>query len=168
MVLFRRLPGLRWRPHQDEQIVPLAAQAEYPEFADDFAILERELMPRFRALDNQALRRQNQFRLHQVTLIFGGGLATVLGALQAGYPAVAWPGAAEAVVAGFLSTVAFRQRELHARDRYSVNRLKAELLRSEYFLFLGRVGAYADDAARVRHLVRRVAQVLEEQQAQRS
>ena len=165
MVLFRRLPSLRWRPRLDEQIVPLTAQAEFPEFAEDFATLERELLPHFRALDNEALRRQNQFRLDQVLLIFGGAIAAVLGAIQAAFPAAPWPGVAEFLVAGGLSAVAFRQRELRARDRYSTSRLKAEALRGEYFLFLGRVGAYAHERERVRYLIRRVAQIVSEQQS---
>lgn len=164
MQLFRRLPGLRWRPRVAEQIVPLTAQADFPDFAEDFAVLERELMPSFRDLDNDALQRQNQFRLDQVLLIFGGALAAILGAIQAAYATAVWPGAAEFVVAGALSAIAFRQQQLRARDRYSASRLKAEALRAEYFLFLGRVSVYADDGERVRYLIRRVNKILAEQE----
>ena len=166
MQLFRRLPGLRWRPRVGEQIVPLAAQADFAEFAEDFAVLERELMPSFRDLDNDALQRQNQFRLDQLLLIFGGALAATLGAIQAAFATAVWPwpGAAEFVVAGALSALAFRQQQLRARDRYSASRLTAEALRAEYFLFLGRVSVYADDGERVRHLIRRVNKILAEQE----
>jgi Protein of unknown function (DUF4231) len=167
MMLFRRFPSLRWRPRSDKQIVPLEAQAEFPEFTEDFATLERELLPHFRELDNEALRRQNQFRLDQVLLIFGGAVAAVLGAIQAASPSSPWPGVAEFLVAGGLSAVAFRQRELRARDRYSAGRLKAEALRGEYFLFLGRLGRYAHERERVPHLIRRVAQIVAEQEPNR-
>ncbi|HLZ31188.1 MAG TPA: DUF4231 domain-containing protein [Chloroflexota bacterium] len=168
MVMFRRLPRLQWRPRVAEQIVPLVAQAEFPEFADDFAVLERELLPEFRELDNQALRRQNQFRLDQLLLIFGGALAATLGAIQASISGATWPGVAEFLVAGGLTAVAFRQRELRAREKYSASRLKAEGLRSEYFLFLGRIGDYTDETERIRHLIRRVSLILAEQEPKES
>ena len=82
LVLFKRRPYLRWRPKEGEQTVPSEAQAGYPSFADDFKWLERELMPHLRELDNEALRAQNQSRLEQVVLIFGGALAIVLGAVK--------------------------------------------------------------------------------------
>ena len=44
----------------------MEAQAQRPDLAADFATLESELMPYFRELDANALRLQNQFRLHQL------------------------------------------------------------------------------------------------------
>jgi hypothetical protein len=91
VTMFKRLPSLRWSPPRDQQIVSMEAQKQSPLFADDFKTLEDELMPYFRELDAEALRVQNQFRLDQVTLIFGGALATILGAVHAsfsGTPAV--------------------------------------------------------------------------------
>lgn len=160
MSLFRRWPSVRWRPGPDDQIIPPGVQADFPEFADDFRVLERELLPQFRALDNEASRRQNQFRLDQVALIFGGAAAAILGAIQVAFPTSAWPGTAEFLVAGGLSAIAFRQRALRPRERYSANRLKAEALRREYFMFLGRVGPFASDVERTRNLIRRVGQIL--------
>jgi hypothetical protein len=162
-VLFRRLPRLRWRPERDEQIVSLATQAEFLEFGEDFATLERELLPHFRILDEEALRRQNQYRVGQVVLIFGGAIAVIFGAIQVALPTASWPGVVEFLVAGGLSAVAFRQRELRVRDRYSASRLKAEALRGEYFLFLGHVGAYGHERQRVRHLISRIGQIMAEQ-----
>lgn len=118
-------------------------------------------MPHFRELDAEALRVQNQFRLDQITLIFGGTLATVLGALHAslGTAAAVWAGIIESVVAAVLSAVALRMQGTHAQQRYFSDRLKAERLRTEYFLFLGRVGTYADEAERLPCLSRRVADI---------
>src|SRR5438045_9710662 len=94
MALFKRLPSLRWSPPRDQPIVPADAQTQSPAFSDDFKTLEDELMPHFRELDSEALRVQNQFRLDQVTLIFGGALAPILGALHAslGAGAALWAG----------------------------------------------------------------------------
>lgn len=159
LILFKRLPYLQWRPKEGEHIVRPEVQAEYSAFADDFELLERELMPHFRELDNEALRAQNQSRLEQVTLIFCGAFATVLGAIQVALANAVWPGIVEAALAGGLAAVALRTRALKAQQRYFTNRLKAEALRGEYFLFLGQAGPYADDRYRVQRLIRRVAAV---------
>jgi hypothetical protein len=161
--VFKRLPSLRWSPPppRDQEIVSTEAHTQSPAFTDDFKTLENELMPHFRELDAEALRIQNQFRLQQVTLIFGGALATVLGALHATFgagPAV-WVGIIESVVAAALSAVALRAQGMHAQERYLSDRLKAEKLRTEYFLFLGRVGTYADEQERLPYLIRRVADI---------
>jgi hypothetical protein len=81
------------------------------------ATLESELMPYFRELDASALRLQNQFRLYQVTLIFGAALATLLGALHANLSsgAGAWIGISETVLAAVLSGVAVRSQTTRAR-----------------------------------------------------
>ena len=81
--MFKRLPSLRWHPPRDQEIVSMEVQKQSPLFADDFKTLDDELMPYFRELDAEALRVQNQFRLDQVTLIFGAALATILGAVHA-------------------------------------------------------------------------------------
>jgi hypothetical protein len=159
--MFKRLPSLRWSSPQDQQIVSMDAQKQSPLFTDDFKTLEDELMPYFRELDAEALHVQNQFRLDQVTLIFGGALATILGAVHAsfsGTPAV-WAGIIESVLAAALSAVALRLQRTHAQERYFSDRLKAEKLRSEYFLFLGRVGTYAEEQERLPSLIQRVADI---------
>jgi len=160
LVLFKRLPSLQWSPPRDQQIVPVDAQTHNPAFSDDFKTLEGELMPHFRELDAEALRVQNQFRRHQVMLIFGGACATILGALQASLgPASAWIGIIESVLAAVLSAVALRAQTTRAQERYFTQRLKAEKLRGEYFLFLGQVGAYAEADQRLPHLIRRVVDI---------
>jgi hypothetical protein len=159
IALFKRLPMLLWRPKIDEQIVQLKTQEQYPDFKADFDTLERKLMPYFRDLDNKSLRAQNQFRLQQIVLILGGVLATTLGAIQAAYTKERWPGITEAVVAAFLTLVSVFAREFDVQKKYFTDRLKAETLRAEYFLFLGRLGDYGNDADRERNLIRRVADI---------
>ena len=82
MVLFKRLPSVRWSPPKDQQIISGTAQTHSAALAEDFKTLEDRLMPRFSELDANALRAQNRFRLNQVILIFGGASATILGAVH--------------------------------------------------------------------------------------
>ncbi len=120
--MFKRLPSLRWSPPRDQEIVSMETQKQSPLFADDFKTLGDELMPYFRELDAEALRVQNQFRLDQVILIFGGALATILGAVHAslgGTPAV-WAGIIESVLAAALSAVAMRLQGTHAQERSAI------------------------------------------------
>jgi Protein of unknown function (DUF4231) len=154
---FKRFPALRLRPQQ-AVIVPPELRARCPALEEDFAVLDRELLPRFQELDRTALQAQNQFRLEQVVLILGGVVAVVLGALQGALREAAWPGVVEALVGGLLAVVGVRTRELHAQRRYLTSRVKAERLRGEYFRFLGRVGEYAG-ADRNRRLAWQVASI---------
>lgn len=163
ITLFKRLPMLRWRPTDNEQqIVQPETQNQFSDLKSDFDILEQNLMPSFRKLDNEALRAQNLFRLQQVILIAGGVITTTLGAVQAAHAEEAWPGITESVVAGFLTSVSYIAREFNEQKNYFSNRLKAEALRGEYFLFLGRMGNYANDD-RVQSLIRRVADIESEE-----
>ena len=161
MALFKRLPRLRWPTPQNAVIVPAEAQAKHPSLAADFKTLEDELIPHFWECDASALRVQNQFRRDQVILIFGGVLASILGILHAtfGKDAAVWAGIFESVLAAVLSAVALREKTARAQERYFSDRLKAETLRAEYFLFLGRIGKYADENDRRRHLLRRIADI---------
>ena len=158
MALFKRLPQLRWKPPEDQEIIPLDARKHCPELATDFDTLAKELMPHFRELDAKALRLQNEFRLEQVLLILGGTLATILGVLQASLGAV-WSGIIESVLAAVLSAIAMRAKTMRAQQGYFTERLKAEKLRAEYFLFLGRIGNYAEGPERLAQLIRRVAEI---------
>jgi uncharacterized protein DUF4231 len=120
-------------------------------------------MPRFRNLDDEALRAQNQFRRQQIILIVGGVITTTLGAIQAAFTEKIWPGAAEAAVAAVLTMVSVIAHDFDAQKKYFSNRLKAETLRSEYFLFLGRTGNYANEDDRVPSLIQRVTDIESEE-----
>jgi Protein of unknown function (DUF4231) len=117
-----------------------------PALGPDFEILERELLPDFYELDDAALCAENTFRLGQLFVIVGGATATSLGAVQAalggGVTAI---GIAEALVAGALAGAVSYVRGRDAQREYFTSRLKAERLRGEYFLFLGRVRPYDTD-----------------------
>ena|SRR5215471_16024239 len=160
IALFRRRPILFWKPRINEQIVPPDQRKEFSAFEDDFKILDERLMENFRRMDNEALRAQNQFRRQQIILIIGAAMTSSLGAIQAAMPETApWPGLIEAVIAAMVAAVAFIAKQTEPQKKYLSNRLKAETLRGEYFLFLGRAGAYKDDASRVRNLIHRVAEI---------
>jgi hypothetical protein len=155
--LFRRLPRLRG----DEPvgpIVPMSARQAHPALADDFAFLERELVPAYSRVEREARRVQNQFWSEQLLLILGGAALTVLGVVQTALTGQAWPGIVEAVIGGLISAVALRARELNARERYMGSRLKAERLKSEYFLYLSRSADYASEPAELT-LRRRVVEI---------
>ena len=130
-------------------------------------ILEQELVPQFRSLDQESLRTQNTFRLGQLSLIAGGAAASVLGAVQTalggGVLALAIP---EAVLAGLLAGTTVYIRGRNAQRAYFTARLKAERLRAEYFLVLAHAGDYAgvgDSERRV--LLRSRVRAIESQEA---
>jgi hypothetical protein len=102
MTLFKRLPRLRWKASEDQEIIPPDVQTQCPELGTDFKLLAEELMPHFRQRDANALQLQNEFRLEQVFLIVSGALATILGALHASLGAV-WIGITESVLAAAVS-----------------------------------------------------------------
>ncbi|MGQ9628072.1 MAG: DUF4231 domain-containing protein [Anaerolineae bacterium] len=160
--MFKRLPTFRWKPPPRQELVPREEQANHPELEKDFEKLRDHLMEEFWKLDEEALKHQNQFRLDQMQIIFGGVLAALLGVLQAALSNVTWiPGVLEAILASYLGYVAFRSRGLKSQEKWIASRLKAERLRGEYFLFLGRIGEYADNKERVPALIRRVADIRE-------
>jgi hypothetical protein len=102
-------------------------------------------MPDFRRLDRDALHCQNNFLLAQLTLIVGGALATMLGAIQAGLGGNIVLGLLETGIAAVIGLGALRTGARTAQQGYFGNRLRAERLRSEYFLYLARVAPYADE-----------------------
>jgi hypothetical protein len=165
--LFSRFPRLRWEKWRraeilkdgQPQLIKSDVRGQYPSLAEDFEVLDKQLMPYFWELDEETLAAQNRFRLAQVTLIGGAALATTLGAIQAAKPNWNWIGFAEAVLAAALVAVIMKTRTLKTHENYFTNRLKAEMLRGEYFLFLGRAAPYNNDADRVSNLVRRVGEI---------
>ena len=157
-----RLPRLRWRPGDRYPLVGPELRAAAPALEPDFDVLDAELLPVFHALDEAALRSQNDFRLGQLLIILGGAAATALGAVQAALGGgVTEIGVAEALVAGALAAVAAYVRGRQAQREYFTVRLKAERLRGEYFCFLGRIKPYDVDDAKERRdvLHRQVVQI---------
>lgn len=155
-------PRLFWRAGERYPLVSVELRAASPALAEDFDVLDRELLPDFYELDEGALRAQNTFRLGQLFVIVGGAAATSLGAVQAALGGgVTEIGIAEALVAGTLAAAVAYVRERQAQREYFTTRLKAERLRGEYFLFLGRVPPYDldDDAERLRRLREQVSKV---------
>lgn len=163
--LLTSLPRFRWRPGERYALVPPSIRDAAPALAEDLDVLAREVLPDFYDFDEAALRAQNAFRLGQVTVIVGGATATALGAVQAALGGgVAEVAIAEALVAGALTGAVAYVRGRNVQREYLTNRLKAERLRSEYFVFLGQIAPYdASDAEQRRARLReRVGQIASE------
>lgn len=148
--LLRRFPRLFWRPSVDRDwdndwvVLAEEDRDKYPELADDLAVWRDILRFRFRRLDHTAQVLQNQFWRQNVALIVGGLVATSLGAVQAALGGgVVGLAVAQAVLAGALAGLTVLIRSRRAQQGYLTARLKAELIKSEYFMFLGRAGNYA-------------------------
>ena len=157
-----------WHPNPDEPwdedwpVLPEDADDRFPELIPDFNIWREKIERQFRRLDHEAQLLQNRFWRQQVTLIVGGLAVTALGAWQAagggGNKGIA---AAQAVLAGLLTGLTALVRGRRAQQGYLTARLKAERIKSEFFLFLGRVGGYeeADRGERLRRQVEDIADV---------
>lgn len=148
--LLKRFPRIFWRPPEDEPwdddwpvVPPPGSLAEYGTLADDLAVWRDQLEPRFRKLDHRAKILQNQFWRQRVLLIAGGLVATSLATAQAaiggGNVALA---VLQAGLTGLLAGLTVLIRSRRAPQGYFSSRLKAERIKSEYFLFLAMAGNY--------------------------
>ena len=151
--LLARLPRLRPYPPMDDEwpddpvVVRPEQLSEYPALADDLRLWVEQFEPRFRRLDHRARVLQNQFWRQHGALILGGLVATVLGAVQAARGGgVEWLAALQAVLTGVLAGVTVLARSRRAQDGYLNARLKAERMKSEFYLFIARAGPYAGEA----------------------
>ncbi len=166
MELFKRFPSLCQHTPVSEPIVSAEIQKKYPAFSEDFEFLEKRLMRHFHEFDNEALNAQRRFRREQIALIIGGALATIAGVLQATFTGLLWFGIIEGILATLLAILTHLSKRLKAQEDYFTNRLKAEALRSEYFLFLGRIDHYVDNNDRYQQLILRVANIADKETTQ--
>ena len=160
--LFKRLPKLVYKQNEESPLIPAQEQKQYPDLEQDFGALEEKLLPRFHELEAQSLEAQNRYRRQQVTLIIGGAAASTLGAAQAAFSDMPWIGIAETILAAVLTAVAINAQKLNAQKEYFTYRVKAELLRGEYFLFLSRLDRYASDRDRIQNLIKQIADIEED------
>jgi hypothetical protein len=132
-------------------------RAAVPLLDGEIAYLDAQLVPRFRLVDHDALVAQHRFRLGSVVLIFGSATAAALGAVQAALGGGELGiGIAEGIVGAVVAGTVVYVRGRRFQQTYLNKRLVAERLKSQYYLYLARSGAYAveDDAQRVRLLKR--------------
>lgn len=158
MDLFKRLPKFRPLPREEQQLIPPTERGQYPAFLEEFEILERELMPHFRTLDNEAIGHQNWYRGMYVILIFGSALVTILGIVQIAID-IDGIGIAGTIVAACLGITMLIVQAFRHHERYFNARLASELLRHEYFLFLGHLDPYAHEQERLQRLIERVTDI---------
>lgn len=149
--LLKRFPRLFRQPPEDEPwsgdraLVPLESLTNYQTLEADIALWIRQLEPRFRKLDHRAQKMQNQFWRQRVMLIAGGLLATSLATVQAALGGGnVYLAAFQAVLTGLLAGLTVLIRSRRAQRGYLSARLRAEQIKSEFFLFLARAGGYAE------------------------
>jgi hypothetical protein len=160
--LLARFPKLFWFRKIDKvwpkdwPVITQKQITQYKALAPDLEVWTKQFESRFRRLDHEAQKLQNQFWRQNVVLIIGGLIATTLGATQAALGGGnVWLAVATAVLTGLLAGLTVLIRSRRAQQGYLTARLKAEQIKSEYFLFLGRVGDYAtgDPVARLKQQV---------------
>lgn len=139
MDLFKQRPRLRPLPKELEPLIEDTTR--YPALQADFQILEDILVPSYHKYDREAIRLQNAHWWTYIILIAGGAIATILGILQLAI-SVEGIGIAGAIVAALLGSTTLALNAFHYQERYMSNRLVAEELRGEYFLFLGHLDEY--------------------------
>lgn len=157
VALLTRFPRLFWRRRVEDEwpgdwpVVRPEQLLEYPSLAEDLRVWVEKYERPFRRLDHRAQFLQNQFWRQHVGLIVGGLVATSLGAIQAsvggGIVALA---VIQSVLTGVLAGLTVLVRSRRAQRGYMGARLKAERMKSEFFLFVGRAGNYAGDRPEVR------------------
>jgi hypothetical protein len=150
--LVARFPRLFWRPAEDEAwdsdrpLVPPQSLDDYPWLSTDLMAWPGLLEHRFRRYDHRAQILQNRFWRQRVLLIAGGLLATSLATVQAASGGGhVWLAAPQTVLTGLLAGLAVLLRSRRAQYGYLSARLKAEQIKSEFYLFLARSGDYAHD-----------------------
>ena len=155
--LLKRFPLMPYRLPPDYPFVSDEQRAAAPLLEAELTRLDRELVPRFRTLDHEALVAQHRFRLGGVLLIVGSALAAALGAVQTALGGgVLGIGIAEAIVGAFVAGAVVYMRGRRFQQTYLTKRLQAERLKSQYYLYLARSGSYAveDDSERGKLLAR--------------
>ncbi len=141
--LLRRFPVPWRRLPPDYPLVSSVLRADLPLLEDELAYLDREIVPRFRAIDHAAVRAQQSFRLAGVALILGGALATSLGAAQTAVGGGSLGiGITEAVVAAAVAGTTVYARGRRFQQTYLSKRVAAERMKSQYYLYVTRAGIY--------------------------
>lgn len=149
--LLARFPRLFWRASEDDPwdgdwpVVRPESLEQYPVLAADLNVWREQLEPRFRKLDHRAQILQNQFWRQRVALIAGGLVATALATVQAAMGGgIVVLAVLQAVLTGLLAGLTVLIRSRRAQQGYLSARLKAERIKSEFFLFLAWAGDYTD------------------------
>lgn len=153
--LLRRFPVPWRRLPPDYPLVSSVLRADLPLLEDELAYLDREIVPRFRAIDHAAVRAQQSFRLAGVALILGGALATSLGAAQTAVGGGSLGiGITEAVVAAAVAGTTVYARGRRFQQTYLSKRVAAERMKSQYYLYVTRAGIYGveDESERMNRL----------------
>jgi hypothetical protein len=139
--LFRRLPKLFYRP-TSSPIVPPENHKRFPDLQNDLRFLAEVLQPEFEKCDIAALRQQNRYRRQQSILLAAGAVGAGLGAVQAAFASIAWPGVLLAVTSALSGWFVQTVERGRALQKYVDQRTRAEQLRSVYFQYVTRIDRY--------------------------
>ena len=152
------------------EIVAKKDQAAYPDMSEDFQFLDQRLLPQFQLLNRRAAVLRSWLRFWHAAVIGlialnAISVASVLAVfirekasgLQFGDAGVALPVLVTALLAS-ASMLSSRYRRLG--ERSADLQLDAERLHTEYFLFLGQIGEYADPRQRRALLQRKVDSII--------
>ncbi len=171
--LFRRFPRIRLK-YTSSPLIPAEVAQNYPQFLNDFAILEDVLLPVYWQFDEQAVQAQNRYRGFAVVLLSSTALLAMLGCVrlalsQGANNSLAGTSlyVAATILAVFVGVFSQGARFLRTRSHYLDARRKAERLRALYFAYLGKRDNFAidDECARQRMLRQCVLEIKHEQGA---
>jgi hypothetical protein len=126
--------------------------------AADMEEADRVLGSALGEADTLAGKLQNRFRFSELAIIYGGVAAVALG-LASGLSEQGAFSFVEAVLTAGLGALAFISGQLRWQRRWLRRRWQAETLRGERFLFLARVGEYAEADDPARRLRQRVVDI---------
>lgn len=147
-------PRLRFRTPEDRPLVDPGFVVAYPLLADAIHDANQVVAPAFHALDTEAAREQNRYRLLTVLAIAGGFATTAFGALQTWLRDTPWPGVLVVAGGAFAAVITIVARKRESLDRFLTARYRAERLRALYFAHLAAPAPATEEARqdRVRDL----------------
>jgi hypothetical protein len=142
IALLARFPRLRVQVYT-WPIIPEEERSRYPELEADFALLDEVVVPAFEKYDREALRDLNSYRRQQVVLIGEATVVAVLGGLLVFLSDQRWPAVLLALLGVLFAVGTIFPGDGVSEAAAMSARLKAERLRSLYFVYLSGTGRYA-------------------------
>jgi len=151
-------------------IVPVSAQLEHPALSEDFRFLDERLVPELNSFSSRATAVTRSLRFWHGLVIGYAAIAVALAAgvdypFVVGHPApngIAWAAAAVLGVTALVTVSLLLPAYRRLGERRCALQRVADRLRAEYFLFLGRVGGYADPGPRRNILEQQVKTIIQE------
>jgi uncharacterized protein YjbI with pentapeptide repeats len=167
----RGSPGPAQADPAADGIVPVSAQRDYPALSEDFRLLDQRLVPELASFNARATAVARSLRSWRGLVVAFAAAAVALAAAF-DYPfvfgqmpepdGIAWAAAAVLGVAALLTGSLLLPAYRRMGERRSALQRAADRLRAEYFLFMGRIGGYADPGQRRKILEERIKTIIQE------